>query len=457
MWHHLIHEEWGKERLYFWRLGFKPTYNRDEILDNLGKVFGDHRVLSYSIYESTGESDLFVRLWLPTTTSQRDFEKSLVDNLKELKLCDPFVVSDIIDHWVWMNSSFKDMRVPSEQVLNRPLQNSEIEKINNYSISLEGFNKYAEMNLIAPWSPKKGIRLIIIIPRSPNSLPVDAHQQLTVELRNIIYEEEILSDISIYAGEGFAQFLIIATIDSKDFLRINEVIKAINSIGLQSFFEVRTYTHVIVSSAGRGLPLEDKIPESTVIEETKIEAYLSGKETQTIEIKGSAFTDMKKLIIGDGKIKRSEVVTNDGVLKSIVGFLNAEGGKVIIGALESKDFPTSKNDKVSKRTKNFPKYGEYIICGINVDYGDQDSDLFLRQLQSVIRKKIRPLSTKWLDLNVEEFQGRELCVVNVHNVLSNDWYYLVVEKIHKFYVREGNSTVILNGVEADEYRRTHPR
>lgn len=455
LWHHRLHEEWAKERLYFWRLGFSPTYDRNSIVTGLESVFSDLQILSYGMYESTGQHDLFLRIWLPTTVTQDTFETTLYDRLsrENLQICEPFVVSNVVSHWIW-NGGDDNIPEVSQEVLGRRLPDAEIERVNNGSLSEEELKRYSEQNLIRVWSPRDGIRIIILIPRPPHSLPVKARQALTVRLHSILSKAENLYDVSVYEGGGFAQFLMLATVNPQEFGHVNEVIDEINSVGLQTFFEVRTYTHVVVNSAGKQLPLRDRMPRSAeVISEEPIEAYLSRGESDDLEFKGSAFVDLKKWL-HSGKLERNDKVTNEGALKAIVGFLNARGGILVLGVLESKKFTS---EQAVERLEDFPSYGEYTVTGVNLDWDGHDIDWFQLRLQELIRDRIQPRPTSWLSVKMRSFENRDLCVITLRQVVSDDWFYLNDGGTSKFYVREGNSTRLLSGPDADEYKRANPR
>ena len=76
-WHNSVHKEWGKERLYFYRLGFAPIYNLTAIERALSKLFARHRIGSQVTYELYGNWDLLVRLWLPSDVQSEDFDLAL--------------------------------------------------------------------------------------------------------------------------------------------------------------------------------------------------------------------------------------------------------------------------------------------------------------------------------------------------------------------------------------------
>lgn len=457
IWHHRLHEEWGKERLFFWRLGFAPTYDRRAILRRLEAVFSENQIISYGVYESTGYHDLFLRIWLPTTITQDAFERVLYEKLSEehLQICEPFVVSQIVADWIWQETPRGPMRAPSDEIVGRRLCDAEIERINKREFTEDEIRKYEQINLVSSWRPTEGVRFIISIPRCPHPLPARARDALTVRLYGILAESPHLKDLSLYAGGGFAQFLMMGAVDPRNFSSINDVIDQINTVGLQAFFEVRTYTHIVVNAAGRELPLQDVLPLSEeVAEEDALESYLSGEESGQLEFKGSAFVDIKRWVLGDGKLERSDKVVNEGVLKSIVGFLNARGGKLVVGILEARKFEKAKG---AERLSDFPRYENYIVCGVNLDYGTKDADWFQLRLLDLMRERITPAPLSWVTVKLQKFGPRDVCIISVRQMISDHWFYLKDKDNSLFYVRQGNSTRHLSGPEADEYKRSNPR
>lgn len=84
LWHHRCHEVWAQEELSFWRLYFAPTYNHREIVTRIKTVLMDCKILSYAIYELTGEIDLLLRLWIPPSVTQLSFENALKRDRKSV-------------------------------------------------------------------------------------------------------------------------------------------------------------------------------------------------------------------------------------------------------------------------------------------------------------------------------------------------------------------------------------
>jgi hypothetical protein len=130
----------------------------------------DSSVSSYAIYEMTGQHDLLVRLWLPPSVTQGDFQTALFSKLKDVDVqtLDHFAVSTIVNHWVWDGNGLESLRVPPQEILKNPLNDADIRRINEGQISVEEFLWFSSKNLIAPFKPSAGIKFVVIIPPSPN-------------------------------------------------------------------------------------------------------------------------------------------------------------------------------------------------------------------------------------------------------------------------------------------------
>ena len=125
------------------------------------------------------------------------------------------------------------------------------------------------------------------------------------------------------------------------------------------------------------------------------------------------------------------------VLKTIAGFLNANGGLLVIGYDE-------KNKK---------------IVGLQEDYSIskwQDKDGFEKEFWDYLEANIpREIIDKCINLRFETLEERDLAIVEVKRVFGSPIY---IEKGGKknFYVRRKNKTELIEDPEeADKYKRSH--
>lgn len=177
------------------------------------------------------------------------------------------------------------------------------------------------------------------------------------------------------------------------------------------------YIHIIkhaVSNAGqKSFPVD-------------IENLIKIGEGISLEFKSTLRYDLRK-----GEVsKEMERI----IIKSIVGFLNAEGGTLLIGV----------ND-------------EGIITGLKNDYRNlpkKNRDGFENHLTMLIKTMIGLQFTKYVDIKFEYLDGEDVCVVNVKKG-HKPAYLRNLDKKEEFFVRVGNSTQPFSMSETEEYIKSH--
>ena len=464
-WNHRVHEMWGQERLIFWRLAFSPTYDRDAVLSALRDVMKKNRVSSYVFYELAGVYDLLLRIWLPSSVTQEEFKRSLREHLgsTDLQVCDDFNVTQVVVHWVWDSEKTGDNCIPPPSVLNHCLSKQEIADIESGRLTQTQRLEFEKMNLIAPCDVESGITFITVIPPSIQYRSSRANDRLRDRLKGILLQAQHVHEASLYEGLGFGQFLLLGKVPHEHFFKINdEIIEEINNLNVQDF-GVRTYTHIgcnpnfldfqeHLSPIGQAGASLGKAPEQTINE------VLNAEESESLEFKGSAFVDISRWVHSD-ESPLSDKITNEGVLKAIVGFLNGKGGKLVIGALEAKRFSDPSS---AGKLAACPRVGSFICCGVDLELelaGAKDWDWFQLRLTDLINTRVIPSPLSFIRIERQEFEGRGLCVVSMHQ--GKSWFYLREDASKplslKFYVRQGNGTRELNGPDADLHKIEHPR
>ena len=118
----------------------------------------------------------------------------------------------------------------------------------------------------------------------------------------------------------------------------------------------------------------------------------------------------------------------DAVLKTIVAFMNSEGGTLLIGVEDS--------GKV---------YG--LEQDIKMTKGSQDQ--FLQLLSSLVADRIGVPYTPYVDINIDTAEGKRVCIVTVSK--STDPAFMSSSKGREFYVRIGNTTRALDSEQTIAY------
>lgn len=154
--------------------------------------------------------------------------------------------------------------------------------------------------------------------------------------------------------------------------------------------------------------------EGTLID---IKALIEGGESSKLEFKSTLrqnlYTNQH-----DPKMEQS-------CLKTIVAFLNSDGGTLVIGLDDS---------------------GKAL--GVSAD-GFDNEDKFTLHLMNLIRDRIGGQYSLYIDAGFYDFENERIFVVSCHP--SHDPAYFRDGTIEKFYVRTGNSTSELTGSQVESY------
>jgi predicted HTH transcriptional regulator len=169
---------------------------------------------------------------------------------------------------------------------------------------------------------------------------------------------------------------------------------------------------MVQEATGRSLTTDPKV-------------LLERGENQYVEFKETLRYDARK-----GEISRE---LEKMVLKTIVAFLNSEGGMIFIGV----------NDE-----------GKAI--GLERDYkvlAKKNKDGFENHLTMLVKTMIGLPFTKYVKTKFEEIDGQEICVVSVREA-HKPAYLQNADKKEEFFVRVGNSTQPFSMSETEEYIKT---
>lgn len=240
----------------------------------------------------------------------------------------------------------------------------------------------------------------------------------------------------------------------------SELIDPINGLGVSRDLRGRTYTHIcthgLVDFVDILPPWQEIVRESNI---KPIEDYLAEEESRTLEVKGSAFIDVEGWIKTGKKGTFDDRILTEGVLRSLTGLLNADGGAVVVGALENREPFAKESTGEDGLLADRPWFEDrYLIFGIEEDFrasgSKKDWDQFLLRLNRKINEKIEPQPSPWLTIKPTELRGRKMAIVSVREPDSG-WFYLHENKDDPglFYVRLENETRALSGIEADNYKR----
>ena len=166
--------------------------------------------------------------------------------------------------------------------------------------------------------------------------------------------------------------------------------------------------------------------ESETVSEHTVRRLMASGENNRLEFKSSFRWDVK-----EGRVNK---VLEGVAIKTLAGFLNSEGGTLLIGVDDS---------------------GRAV--GLAEDYRTlkgQSHDAFEQHLQQVVASKLgEALSASYMTVNFHEIDGKDICQVTVDP--SDEPVYVENASQALFYVRSGNLTKPLAVDETVKYVHRH--
>ena len=169
------------------------------------------------------------------------------------------------------------------------------------------------------------------------------------------------------------------------------------------------------------LPEEEALPSSTGLPAWSLEDLLAEMETERVEFKSSAYFSYRSNI--------PERVITEAVLKTVAGFLNANGGVLAIGIADD---------------------GEILGIQPDLDKKNVDGDRYVGSLTTAIGRSLGPLASTMAKIQLEAANGVQVALVRV--TPSPEPIYAKVSKGDRvFFARVNNSTRVLDGPDLVGY------
>lgn len=145
------------------------------------------------------------------------------------------------------------------------------------------------------------------------------------------------------------------------------------------------------------------------------------------------FTEFKETLRYDSRKGEISKELEKVIMKTVVGFLNASGGTLIIGVNDDGKIVGLENDY-----KTLPK---------------KNRDGFENHISMLVKTMIGIAFTKYVNIYFESIDENDICLVIVSEG-HKPAYLLNGDKKEDFYVRIGNSTQPFSMSEASEYIKT---
>jgi hypothetical protein len=490
VWDDFVHETQEHARLYFWRLSFSPSYERDAIFGKLGEVYKAFDISSHIVYETLGDYDLLLRMWVPRNIGPEEIDQQIWLALRDCKLWNvSYLACRTETHW---SDSTKE-EVGAEQWPGP--YDPVIREVNEFNrLQTEtgepqprtaSISKLVNLGVLRPIPTNtRGVRFFITFdhPRSPFTRGgrKEALRSIVAkcdEVRKRWCECDLEVEdpqISVYEGGGtMSDFLVMARAPYGYFHKfVGEITSALRSAGLDNLWDMRPYTHVMADEMFSEFTEERPIDTSVAFD-------FSSDEDESVEFKAT-FSMNFRTFMATGR-EEADPKMKAIVARSVCGLLNSPGGGTLaIGMLEvpreleRANTQQAKLQYLSKLQDRFDYPGEFAdddmdipaklpnaLIGIEAEVGDgrlfPDKDKFTGQLTEALRTAISPNPWPWLTVDFPEEGGRHVCLVRAGP--ADIWFYAKSPegKHEEFYVREASSTRLLVGTEADDHKGAHPR
>ena len=140
--------------------------------------------------------------------------------------------------------------------------------------------------------------------------------------------------------------------------------------------------------------------------------------------------ELKQTLRFDVRNKNVNKDLEKSVIKTIAGFLNTDGGILVIGVCDDGTPYGLENDY-----KDLPK---------------KNQDGFQNHLTMLIRSYIGVVYSKYLSINFEIYKGKDVCVVYVEKS-HNPVYVKNKDNTEEFFIRSNNGTQSLSMSDTQEY------
>jgi len=171
--------------------------------------------------------------------------------------------------------------------------------------------------------------------------------------------------------------------------------------------------------------LDSFITEKKEEKKISLQDYVMMGESSTVEYKSTVRWDMDQNRIN----KELEKI----IIKTIDGFLNFEGGTLLIGIDDSGEIIGIDKDVSTLKKKNV--------------------DGFQQLLMSLISEYLGVEYSQYITITFEKVENKNVCIINIDKAPQP---VFVRERDTKlFYIRSGNTTKLLNSEEAYNYIQLH--
>lgn len=454
VWHHELHNQFARERLCFFWISFGAHYERRPALAQIKRALQSVPILSYAVWELLGEQDLLIRIFLPVDIHPDDLRDRLSEAIVQPHAADVnfFTVSKVLYHWM-------SARYPvSVSDFLRTVDPSHTSELNDHKrFPAASLAIYTRKHFVFPLATDGLIPFFMRISEKPEAAPMVTERDFEGELIALFKKaSRYLNRVGIFKGIGFrSRYLVSALIEPESWPKLRDVLSE-GVLGLDKYAKTVTHLSARPKPIDRREQLKSEVVggvHTTPLSPALFEGLVDGPETKILELKGTAFIDVKRWR-DTGEPQKSNVITQS-LVKVIAGMLNTVGGRVIVGVLElsSKEISRFTVDQIKQL---FPDLqvtpsNKRAVIGVSHEYGANDWDGYDRRIREILNSRIDPPPTRWLEIETVPIFGLDCCVVTVSRHRS--WFFVKGDKgkDDTFYIRDGSITKPLTGSKMIEY------
>jgi len=489
VWHDRVHEQQDSESLHFWRLSFSPSYEREKIFKRLAEFYHRAGIKSHIAYETLGDYDLLLRMWVPRRFGPEDIELQLFQALQECKLWNiNYLVCHTHVHW--SNPLDRTVQPSDWPSLGDPVVR-DVNEFNRLQASGDPQPHTAEIDALLAKGvlraipiDTRGIRFFIVFdqprvsfnPRNRHVAVARISEKCTEVLEDWAARDLDVGkpQLSIYDGTGpmSGGFLVMARAPHGYFHTfVHDITLGLRSAGLDALYDMRPYTHVMADEMFSEFTEERSL--SSPLDASELDFDV--EEDELLEFKATFSLNFRRFMAVDRQESDDDMI--GAVIRTVTGFLNApDGGTLVIGVLEVRRELKSVKDKAAYLRKLQERFGyeaffadddipfdlPNAVIGVEAEVGEgrlfPDQDKYLQRLSEALRTQINPNPWPSLTVSLPTVDGRHVCVIKA-TPPDDAWYYAKSPngKYEEFFVREATSTRAYVGTEADRYKRAHPR
>jgi hypothetical protein len=483
-WHPQFHSDIAGEKLVYVFVAFSPIYDRHAVLAETDSVFKSLAIRSYSLWEIFGNYDLIIQAWLPRRLTSGKLLSELENRLHARNISVNRIalqVEEYIHHWMWPE-------IDDVEELDGKVTPEDYYNLNYAPVPDERVSEYSELGIIHEPFSIEAMKVFIRI-TAPNVPTNQATERQMIDAIKGLFRPDdhletddeddresgrILSHGVIMKVSGEGPYLVSGRLQHKDFERLlgsrfeqRSGSATQNLDSLVRALGCRTITYISAQytplarveqlkpfpTAGASRPARAPAPLLPSANNLDINRLLRENESEQLEFKASAFTDVDRKVGRPGE-QRTRADQVYQIAKAVVGMLNADGGTIILGVAE-----LAKYDEPELRGV-YPNghVVERLFCiGVESEFPRNSWDGYHLRLLQDLRNSIEPPIDGWIRLVEEHVESVTLCVISVQHPTENFYVKQPSGKPSVFYGRTGSETRPLSGHLMDAFKRAHPR